>query len=161
MDRREELAERFLSSLGKTIHCLKADFRHEMVEYGVTWPQFHLMKMIDLKGEITVTDVSEMLIFSSPTASRMIDGLCRKELVEKRKGKHDQRVTFLFLTGKGKKLLDKMLTAHRKLMADILAEVDPERLEIIIEELENVSEIWLTSVRESMGKDSNEHKQHC
>lgn len=156
MERREELAERFQSSFRKIMHCTRAMFSHEMAEYGVTWPQFHVLKMVGKLGHAKVTDISDWMMFSSPTASRMIDSLCKKELLEKRREKSDRRVTLLVLTKKGKSMIDRIGAVQRERLIELLAEEDSDELETVVSQLERISQRWTDLIQESTEKGLNE-----
>lgn len=153
MNRYEELTDNFQSSLRKIMRCSGALFRHEMSEYGVTMPQFHLMKFVDHKGRVTVTDISDLMMSSSPTVSRMIDGLCGKELLEKHKGEDDHRVTFLTLTRKGAALMKRMEAEQRKKINEVFEGEDLEILEITVNQFEKISNKWVALAKEQMEKD--------
>lgn len=153
MEQKEELAERFQSSLRRIMRCYKAVFTHQMAGYSVTMPQFHLLKFVEHREDVTVTDISGLMMASPPTVSRMIEGLCVKELLEKSKGDDDHRVTFLKLTRKGKALMRKMETEQREILNNVLEGEDTVMLEATISELEKISEKWLEVAKEKMEKD--------
>ncbi|MBN1290185.1 MAG: MarR family transcriptional regulator [Actinobacteria bacterium] len=155
MNQREELAERFLSSFRKIMYCVRSTFGREMAEYGVTWPQFHVLKTVAQSGHVNVTDISDRMMTSSPTASRMIDSLCKKKLLEKRRGETDRRVTILVLTGKGKTLMDRIGAVQRERLVGVLGEEDDAELEKMVSRLEKISDSWLNLIQESIDKGSN------
>ncbi|MBN2168258.1 MAG: MarR family transcriptional regulator [Actinobacteria bacterium] len=156
MDKREELAERLQSSLRKIMHCFKSTFRNELAQYGVTLPQFHLLKTVAQVGHANVKDISDRMMTSSPTASRMIDSLCRKELLEKRRDESDQRVTLLVLTKKGKNLMARIGAAQRELLMEVIGDRNMEELENTVNQLEEIADHWLISIKGPTDKDSNE-----
>lgn len=153
MNRHEELADNFHSSLRKVMRSSRAIFAREMAEYGVTMPQFHLMKFVAHRGRVTVTDISELMMSSSPTASRMIDGLCEKKLLEKSKGENDHRVTFLTLTREGKALMKKIDILQRNRIKEVFEGEDLETLEVTVDQFEKISDKWVALVKKQTEKD--------
>ena len=139
-ERRAELAEEFLISIGQVIRGMDAIFRREFEEYEVTWPQFHMLKMIKFHGKTGVTDLSNLLMIAPPTASRMINGLTSKGLVVKEKDPSDQRVTLVALTQKSERLMEKLMKLQAEVMIEVFEGEDERELERTITGLKKLSE---------------------
>jgi MarR family 2-MHQ and catechol resistance regulon transcriptional repressor len=143
VDERSELAEEFFLFIGAIMRGTRAIFRSELEENDVTWPQFHLLKMVKHRDRTTVTELSNSLMIAAPTASRMIDGLCTKGLLRKEKDPKDHRVTLVVLTRKSKVLLDDLLRAQSEVMADVFAGEDTSELARNMKSLGRISGKWL------------------
>lgn len=141
-NRRRGLSEKFLSSIGKIMRGMHAIFRREMEEYEVTWPQFHMLKVVTARGGIGVTELSNILMIAAPTASRMIDGLCSKGLLEKEKDPGDQRVTLIHATEKGELLMKKLAEMQIHVMEEVFEGIDDAGLEESIEHLAEIADKW-------------------
>ncbi|MHB8894187.1 MAG: MarR family winged helix-turn-helix transcriptional regulator [Candidatus Geothermincolia bacterium] len=115
-DHRCELASEFLIHFGGIARGMDAVFRKEMEAHGVTWPQFYLLKVLSRQGPLTVTELSGSLLVAAPTASRMIDGLREKGLLDKTRDPGDHRVTVVTLTRKSRKLLERLLALQNEVM---------------------------------------------
>ena len=155
-DCREETAEEFLRSVGGIIRGMSAIFRKEMERYEVTWPQFYLMKAVSRDGGMTVTEVSNRMMFSAPTASRMIDSLCAKGLLKKVKDPGDQRVTRVLLTPGSEELVATITTMQDRIMMEIFSEEDDDDLERTVRHLVRISDRWLRAGEEKMKRSSGE-----
>jgi len=142
-DRREELVEEFMLSMGKIMRGMRAIFRREMERFEVTWPQFHLLKFVRDGDGITVTELSQIMMISAPTTSRMIDGLCSKGLLEKAKDDEDHRVIRLQLTPKSENLLKALTSLQNKILLEVFQEEDAAELERTARHIGRITDKWL------------------
>jgi len=138
-DDRTELIAEFLQSFGTMVRGMNALFGRELESYGVTWPQFHLMKVVKRSPRITVTELSNSLLVAAPTASRMIEGLCSKGLLTKEKDAVDHRVILVRLTPKSSSLLDRLLELQNEVARTAFSEEDTKDLEKVVESLGRVA----------------------
>jgi DNA-binding MarR family transcriptional regulator len=122
-ERIKRLADEFLASEGRIMRGMRVIFRRGE-KYEVTWPQFHLLKFIRDGNGVTVTDVSQKLMVSAPTASRMIDGLCSKGLVDKVKDDADHRVYKLELSARSESLMEKLTDLQDRVLYDVFKDED-------------------------------------
>jgi MarR family transcriptional regulator, 2-MHQ and catechol-resistance regulon repressor len=118
-DDRSEQAAEFLAHFGALIRGMDALFRKEMESYDVTWQQFYVLKVLHRSGAMTVTELSGSLLVAAPTASRMIDVLCAKGLLEKTRQLADHRVALVKLTAKSKSLVRRLLKLQGNIMRDV------------------------------------------
>ncbi len=145
-ERIKKLADEFLAAEGRIMRGMRAIFRREMEKYEVTWPQFHLLKSIRNGDCVTMTDVSQRLMVSAPTASRMIDGLCSKGLLEKVQDTDDLRVHRLRLSAKSESLMAALTELQDRIMYDVFKEEDLDELERTVEHLGRITGKWLEMV---------------
>lgn len=148
-ERIKGLAEEFLASEGRIMRGMRAIFRREMEEYEVTWPQFHLLKSVSGGEAVTVTDVAQRLMVSAPTASRMIDGLCSKGLIEKVKDDDDHRVYKLKLSARSESMMGALTDLQDRVMCDVFKGEDLDELERTVEHLGDITEKWLEMVEKT------------
>lgn len=141
-DRRLELAERLMFGLGKLARGLDAIFREQMEKYGVTWAQFGVLRIVSNAGQVTVTDIANSLMVATPTASKMIDGICKKRLMKKVRDPEDQRLTWIRLTEDGRGLVERLMDLERRVMNEVLEQEDVEELERTVTHLVNILDRW-------------------
>jgi DNA-binding MarR family transcriptional regulator len=145
-DKREKLVEQFMLSMGKIMRGMRAIFRREMERFEVTWPQFYLMKFVRDSDGITVTELSHIMMISAPTASRMIDSLCSKGLLEKVKDRQDHRITRMQLTTKSENLLKALTNLQNKILLEVLRGEDTAELERTARHVSRIADKWLEMV---------------
>jgi len=74
--------------------------------YGISPQQFNILRILRGAGEaIKVQLVKERMIERSPNATRLMDKLCDKNLINRIRCEHDRRVVFVEVTEEGLKLL--------------------------------------------------------
>jgi len=102
--------------------------------YGLTGSQLLVLKMLEPKGSISLSELSERIRAKNSTVTGIIDRMERDGLVVRRRSEEDRRVVYLELTPKGKKLatgvkIDPMQLA-RALLEDLPARdaVELERI---------------------------------
>lgn len=139
VDDRSQLIAEFLQSFGTMVRGMNATFGRELEEYGVTWPQFHLLKVVKRSERITVTELSNSLLVAAPTASRMIEGLCSKGLLSKQKDAVDHRVILVRLTPQSSALLDRLLEMQNEVAGTAFADESTEDLEKVVKSLGRVA----------------------
>jgi len=74
--------------------------------YGISPQQFNILRILRGAGEaIKVQLVKERMIERSPNATRLMDKLCDKNLIDRIRCEDDRRVVFVEITKEGLKLL--------------------------------------------------------
>ncbi len=69
--------------------------------------QYNILRILRGAGEaVTVNTVKERMIQKSPNATRLMDKLCTKNLIERTRCENDRRIVYVKITGKGLQLLD-------------------------------------------------------
>jgi len=71
--------------------------------------QYNILRILKGANEaVTVNTVKERMIEKSPNATRLMDKLCDKGLIERTRCENDRRVVFVKISEKGLKVLDKI-----------------------------------------------------
>lgn len=81
-------------------------FKH----YGISLQQFNVLRILrgQHKEPATVNLISERMLDKSSNASRLIDKLVLKELVERKECPNDRRAVDILITDKGLEVLSKL-----------------------------------------------------
>ncbi len=138
-NKREVLVERLMVCLGSLKRGSGAIFREAIGKHGVTLPQFYLLMMVSHHEGTTVTEISRLLQVAPPTASRMIENLCSKGLLARKKDPGDHRVTFIEMTRKGRKVLEDMADYQKRIFMRTLEKEDIKDLKNLVELLDRFS----------------------
>ncbi len=107
-------------------------FRH----YGISPQQFNILRILRGAGEaIKVQTIKDRMIERAPNATRLMDKLCDKDLIERVRCEHDRRVVYIDITKGGLKLLeeidqnirldflDKLSTEEATTLSDLLDKI--------------------------------------
>lgn len=126
--KKKELSDRLQESLGTIMRANGAMFRRDAERYGITFAQFHMLKLVRARGPITITEMSRLMMIRVPTASRMIDGLCEKGLLAKSRSESDSRVTMVNLTRESKHRMRHLGEVQRRVIEDTLEGESEEKV---------------------------------
>jgi DNA-binding MarR family transcriptional regulator len=74
--------------------------------YGISPQQFNILRILrGAKERTKVQLVKDRMIERAPNATRLMDKLCDKNLIERERCEHDRRVVYIKITNQGLKLL--------------------------------------------------------
>jgi len=77
--------------------------------FNISEQQYNVLRILRGAGkEITVNTVKDRMIQKSPNSTRLMDKLCDKKMIERRRCENDRRVVYVKISEKGLKLLDKI-----------------------------------------------------
>lgn len=92
--------------IGCTAQDIDNFVEKRLKEFDISRAQLGVLHFLDEaeKDEMTVNELREVLIDDSPNVSRMLNKMVDKGLVKKERQADDQRVVYVSLTEKGRKL---------------------------------------------------------
>ncbi|MFZ5814776.1 MAG: MarR family winged helix-turn-helix transcriptional regulator [Bacillota bacterium] len=120
LDRVEELSRRFFRHL----HT-----RLEQGACGISPSQYPLLRMLEERGESTVSEVAAHLGMSVAGATGLIDRLVRAGLVERRRDESDRRLVFVTLSPAGREGLAEARRLRRSIIAELMSALTREEVE--------------------------------
>ena len=98
-----------------------SDFLREVTDLELTFTQFKaLMLLAHDPGELSVKDVSDRLGISFPAASRAVDPLVRRGIVERTEDAVDRRVKRVRTTKDGDRLVERLIATRIKSFEQLL-----------------------------------------
>ena len=109
----------------------------------LTQSQFQLLGGFADAGELPVGELAEAADVSAPTATRMLDGLERAAIVERRPSDRDRRAVSVRLTAKGRRLTErrrKVVAAKREALYASLSPAERRQAERLLRRLAAVIE---------------------
>lgn len=75
--------------------------------YGLSPQQYNILRILRGAGEPTkVQVIKERMVERAPNATRLMDKLCDKKLIERVRCEHDRRVVYISIVNKGLELLE-------------------------------------------------------
>lgn len=83
-------------------------FRPVLTSNDLTEQQWRVMRVLDTKGEIDFTTLSHESCILSPSLTGIVSRLEKLGYVGKKKCEHDGRKTFIYLTDKANRLVEKL-----------------------------------------------------
>lgn len=113
-----------LTRLSRRFNALQ---RGEKRCFGVTMPQCLALELLHQEGRQTVRGLADGLGLETSSATRLVDGLARDGLVERRRDDVDRRRVFLSLTESGRELASRLEGCADEYTERILACIPRER----------------------------------
>jgi DNA-binding MarR family transcriptional regulator len=101
-----DLWRQVLSGSTRALYAMLAEADLSMTQLKM------LHVLVEFEREASVKEIAEQLSMSLPTASRTIDGLLQRGLVERREDEHDRRVKRVGPTPAARDLIDRVDTAR-------------------------------------------------
>lgn len=135
---------------------LEVRLLHEVSSLPLTTAQFNLLKMMSLNGRHQVGKIADFLGVSAPAASKTIDKLERLGLAVRTPSKGDRRATFLSVSGKGRRLVQKYEKLKAERLSSVLEDFKGEEIEQMARLLERFSVSLL-----AVGEPQDEYCLRC
>ncbi|MCX6563948.1 MAG: MarR family winged helix-turn-helix transcriptional regulator [Candidatus Aminicenantes bacterium] len=98
--------------------------------FEITVEQFHILRHIQ-RGKGCLRDLADAQGISRPAISQAVDILVHKGMITRTQSASDRRYVQLELTGNGASLLDAIFGQTRQWMAEQLASLSPEELQVV------------------------------
>lgn len=136
--------EEVFMEMARRLHSELAD---QMVS-GITGSQFFVLKKIENKGRLTVSEVAEELGVSLSAITALVDRLVKAGLAVRSRDEQDRRLVWLEATDKGKGILEKCIESRRKVAAKYFGKLSESDMEKLIEIYEKVLTIMRAEEKE-------------
>ncbi|MEO6651990.1 MAG: MarR family transcriptional regulator [Ilumatobacteraceae bacterium] len=125
----------------RTTRLAEAQLRDFLrVEHESTLPRFDVMAALHRSdSELTMTELSRMLLVSNGNATAVVDRLVKAGLVVRRASESDRRIVKVALTGEGRRHFADLATGHEARVDDLFADVtsaDLDALDAILHRLD-------------------------
>jgi DNA-binding MarR family transcriptional regulator len=118
---------------------LMAQQLREVAGDEVTYSQLKLLKMVSLTQGYSVSNVAHFLGVSTAAASRAVDRLVRRGLIDRAAAEADRRAVHLSLTERGQTLLRRFDEAADPALERIFADLPREQMRQVGELLDRLS----------------------
>jgi DNA-binding MarR family transcriptional regulator len=121
--------ERYTQDLWDTIMRIMHNFRTGMSaweEVGLTFPQTILLLELQRAGRCSMGELAKRLSITQSVATRMVDLLLEKGLVERSRDESDRRLVLVAPTRKGAGIARELEKTNRRKMGELLTAV-PEK----------------------------------
>jgi MarR family transcriptional regulator for hemolysin len=100
------------------------------------WETLFLVAFADV--DLTQSELARLISVEGPTMVRMLDVLARDGLIERRQSESDRRVTINRITPAGLAVIAQIMGVTNNLRREVLSDIDPERLAICVDVLNQI-----------------------
>lgn len=125
--------------MGNTYRKLSALFQSGLKEYDITPEQWSVLYQIDQADGLIQKDIAERSGKDRPTTTRILDHLEQKGLVYKQIGENDRRSFRVYITSKGKSLIQETLPIEKRVNTEVRKCLSEEEYETLMKLLITVS----------------------
>ncbi|MCP4561559.1 MAG: MarR family transcriptional regulator [Bosea sp.] len=134
-----ELQAAFTAELASANRKLRALVDERARDMGLTLSRARLLMQLAKADGPIQSDLADLLDIEQPTLVRLLDGLERTGMIERRAVPGDRRARRVFLTQAARAQAEDILAFLTELRADVLDGVDREELEIALRVLSRMS----------------------
>jgi len=123
-------------SIQRTSDQIQYRFSKLFKEYHLTQSQYNVLWILRCEGApLPSLEIASRMISAAPGATSLIDKLEKRELIRRKRCTKDRRVWHVELTGKGKKIVEKMnglnLEMHSWLLGHLSKKESNQLLELL------------------------------
>lgn len=133
--------QEMLTLVKRIMSVVKQNFESDFKKMGVTQSQILVMRVLNLRGDMKVSDISKELDLSNSTVSGIIDRLVEKKIVQRKRSDEDRRIVMISLADEYRQPVKKGLNAFAQKMRKALSTMTEEDVESIIRGLEKLEKI--------------------
>lgn len=104
--------------------------------YKISEQQYNILRILRGAGKaITVNEVKERMIQKSPNATRLMDKLFDKQLIERTRCENDRRVVYIKIKKKGEELLGKINMKEFDDVLKVLTDQEAKTLNTLLDKI--------------------------
>ncbi|MEH6536099.1 MAG: MarR family transcriptional regulator [Psychroserpens sp.] len=104
--------------------------------FGISPQQFNILRILRGAGEaIKVQTIKERMLERAPNATRLMDKLCDKQLIERLACPEDRRVVHIQITNKGLDLIDEISKEFKEDLLENLTEKEAGQLSDLLDKI--------------------------
>ncbi|MFZ3589587.1 MarR family transcriptional regulator [Bacillus sp. DJP31] len=129
---------------------LESDWQAVAKETGVTPAELHVLWILSLEVQATMSRIAELGLWDLSTVAQMINRLKKKEMIKTKKKNKDRRISYCELTPLGKEKAEES-KAHSYKFLDYLKEQEDKNNDISI--IEQLRDFQVKFNRHFHGKD--------
>ncbi|MBI3326521.1 MAG: winged helix-turn-helix transcriptional regulator [Nitrospinae bacterium] len=138
----ETLAEEMWAIVKDLFKFLQFRDRDAMTACGLSVAQCYTLDAIGTQGKLMLSELAQALYIGPSTASRTVEELVRKELVERTQDPVDRRAVRLALTPKGQALYEAIRQHLIQRQLAILQQLDPGSRRSVLTALRQLSQAF-------------------
>ncbi|TMN22432.1 MarR family winged helix-turn-helix transcriptional regulator [Lentibacillus cibarius] len=134
----EELSLKLFIVLTRTFNSIKKRVEEDIKCLGLNPTEFAVLELIYNKGDQPIQKIGEKVLIASSSITYVVDKLEKKKLLNRKPCPTDRRITFATITSNGKELMDEIFPEHKVAIQQILAGLDTNEKEAMIQQLKKL-----------------------
>jgi DNA-binding MarR family transcriptional regulator len=135
-----DLKRQLVAQLVESSRLLRNYIDHRAKERGTTRAQWIVLFRLRENEGLSQVDLADVLELQPISLVRLLDRLVEHGLLERRHDPKDRRANRLFLTAKGRKLVDDLDSLRDAIAVDVLHDLPDDALQITLDTLREVKD---------------------
>jgi MarR family transcriptional regulator for hemolysin len=135
-----DLKRRLVAQLVESSRLLRNYIDHRAKTRGTTRAQWIVLFRLREQEGLSQVDLADVLELQPISLVRLLDRLVEHELLERRHDPKDRRANRLFLTERGRQLVDELDSLRDAIATDVLRDVPDEAIEASLETMREIKE---------------------
>lgn len=129
---RSAINERLFDEMSAFNRRLRSLFDMRTREKGLTLARARALFALSRRGHLSQKDLAQELEIETPTLVRVLDGMERQKLIERRAGDADRRIKEIHVTAEGKVAGREVQALAHDLRARLVENISPQDLEVAL-----------------------------
>jgi len=121
------------------IFDLGRNIKIQDIDFSIS--QAKALSLFEDGTEFTMTELSNLLKVSLPTATEMVDRLVKAKLATRKRNKSDRRVVMVALSPFGKRIKNEFLQHKRNIIEEVLVKLPEEERNELVKAMERTIEL--------------------
>jgi homoprotocatechuate degradation regulator HpaR len=127
------------AALIKAEETVLAPMRPKLREYGITEPQWRVMRVINETGATYATGLAEVALLHAPSVTRILQELEERNLIVREADTNDRRRALVTLTPEGREIV-RVISRHvARIIGEYSDRFGAQRLDKLVSELRALS----------------------
>jgi DNA-binding MarR family transcriptional regulator len=123
-----ELADTIIADFRATMTQLKCASSERLLREGVSMAQVHIMYTVQRNGEMTMSQLADVLNVSDSNATGLVDRMEERGFVVRDRVPEDRRVVVVRTTEAGRRLLSEVDALSDEILRSVLGRLDQNQL---------------------------------
>ncbi|MCU9595369.1 MarR family transcriptional regulator [Caldibacillus thermolactis] len=134
----EELSLKLFIILTRALEAIEKNIVKNIKSYGLNLTEFGVLELLYHKGDQPIQKIGQKILLASSSITYVVDKLEEKNYLIRKACPTDRRVTYASITEEGKTLMDDIFPKHRVAMSKIMAGLNIEEKEIVIDKVKKL-----------------------
>src|SRR5262245_12034834 len=135
MSRNPALRREIMFQLNDVARAMRTYVDQCARRHGMTRAQWGVLLRLEREEGMMQAEMAESLEVQPISLARLLDRLCDQKLVERRPHPRDRRANRLYLTAKGRAILERLVPLGRQISGNVLASFDEAEAAALLKQL--------------------------
>src|SRR5699024_7634259 len=138
MDRTKEALKAFVGGK-RTNEFLESNVKKDVSHYGLNITEFGVLELLYNKGDQPIQHIKTGILIASRSTTNVVNKLVEKAYMDGSEDTKDRRISYAFLTEKGRGLRVEIFPPHAELIKELFEELSDEELAAFRKTLKKIS----------------------